>query len=150
MSTSVPPIPKGYSQVTPYLVVDDAAKMIDFLRDAFDAKELRRMAPPGGKIGHAEVRIGDSMIMLADANSQFTAGRTGIHLYLPDVDEVYQRALRAGATTLRAPENQFYGDRSAVVRDAWGNWWSISTHIEDVSDEEMARRAQALHAKAAQ
>jgi PhnB protein len=150
MSTNVKPVPDGFSSVTPYLVVDGAAKMIDFLRDAFGAKELRRMAMPGGKIGHAEVRIGESMVMLADANPQFGAQQAGIHLYLPGVDEVYQRALRAGATTLREPADQFYGDRSAVVRDAWGNWWSISTHVEDVSDEEMARRAQEMQKKMAE
>ena len=141
----VKPVPDGYHAVTPYLVVAGAARFIDFLREAFGAEELRRFGKPDGVIGHAEVRIGDSVIMLADACPEFSATRAGVLLYLPDADAVYQRALRAGAESLREPADQFYGDRSATVRDAWGNWWNIATHIEDVSEEEMQRRAQHLH-----
>jgi uncharacterized glyoxalase superfamily protein PhnB len=145
MSTAVNHLPKGYQHVMPYLVVNGAAKMIDFLREAFGAEECRRFAKPDGVVGHAEVRIGDSIVMLADATEQFTPTQAGVHLYLPGVDEVYHRALRAGAVSLREPADQFYGDRSAVIRDPWGNWWSISTHVEDLTDEEMSRRAQAAH-----
>jgi PhnB protein len=143
---SAKPVPDGYHSVTPYLVVAGAAKMLDFLRDAFGAQEIRRFDKPGGIVGHAEVRIGDSVIMLADACPEFPATQAGIHLYLPNVDAVYERALRAGGTSLRPPADQFYGDRSAVVRDAAGNWWSISTHIKDISEEEMRRHAQAAQA----
>jgi PhnB protein len=116
--------------------------MLDFLRDAFGAQEIRRMAKPDGIVGHAEVRIGDSVVMLADACSEFPATQAGIHLYLPDVDAAYDRAIAAGAVSMRAPADQFYGDRSAVVRDFSGNWWSLSTHIKDIPEEELQRLAQ--------
>lgn len=134
----------GYDTVAPYLVVAGAAQMLDFLRDAFGAEETRRFAKPDGVIGHAEVRIGESVIMLADACPEFPATKAGIHLYLPEVDAVYERALRAGGVSMQAPANQFYGDRSAVVGDACGNWWCIATRIEDLSDEEMHRRAEGV------
>lgn len=143
MSSPVPAVPEGYQTVIPYLVVAGAAKMLDFLRDAFGAEETRRFAKPDGAVGHAEVRIGESVIMLADACPEFPATSAGIHLYLPEVDTVYERALRAGAVSLQPPKDQFYGDRSAVVRDARGNWWCIATHVEDLSDEEMQRRVEA-------
>ena len=139
---SAKPVPDGYSSVTPYLVVTGAARMLDFLREAFGAREIRRFAKPDGIVGHAEVRIGDSVIMLADACPEFPATQAGVHLYLPEVDKVHERAVRAGAISMRSPADQFYGDRSAVVRDFSGNWWSISTHIKDISDEEMLRLAQ--------
>jgi len=141
MSSPVSPVAPGYHSVTPYLVVDGAQRVIDFARDAFGAQELRRMAGPDGRIGHAELRIGDSVVMLADACPEFPATRAGLHLYLADVDAVYERALRVGGVSLQPPSDKFYGDRSATVADPAGNWWSISTHIEDMSDEEMQRRA---------
>jgi uncharacterized glyoxalase superfamily protein PhnB len=139
---SVNPVPDGYDSVAPYPVVTGASRMIDFLREAFGARELRRFGKPDGVVGHAEVKIGDSIVMLADACPEFPATQAGIHLYLPDVDAAYERAVRAGAVSLRPPADQFYGDRSAVIRDFSGNWWSISTHIKDISEEELQRLAQ--------
>ena len=143
MQPSVSPVPDGYQAVIPYLVVSGAAEILKFLHDAFGAEEKRCFTKPDGTIGHAEVRIGGSVIMLADACPEFPATKAGIHLYLPDVDAVYQRALRAGAESVQAPTNQFYGDRSATVRDRAGNWWCIATHIENLTDDEMRQRAQA-------
>lgn len=136
---SVKPIPDGYHSVTPYLAVKGAAGLIDFMKEAFGAEEAFRMGD--NPIMHAEMRIGDSMVMLGDAQDEVMPAQ--IHLYMPDVDATYQRALKAGAKSTREPENQFYGDRSAGVKDAFGNTWWIATHIEDVPPEEMARRAQA-------
>jgi len=139
------PIPDGYHTVTPYLVVQGAAKVIDFMREAFEAEETFRMAQPDGTIGHAEVRIGDSVVMLGDASGAENPPMPGmIHLYVNDADAVYERALRAGATSLREPADQFYGDRSAGVKDVAGNHWWIATHIEDVSPEEIEKRAAAV------
>lgn len=136
----VPPIPEGYNSVSPYLVVEGAESMISFLQATFGAEVLRKMTRPDGAIGHAEVRIGDSVVMLADAAP--TAPM--LHVYVDDVDAAYARALEAGGTSLRAPEDQFYGDRSAGVVDAFGNQWWLATHKEDVSEAELARRAAAV------
>jgi uncharacterized glyoxalase superfamily protein PhnB len=138
----VKPVPEGRGCVSPYLIVEGAARVIDLLRQAFGATELHRTARPDGAIMHAEVQIGDSVIMLAEANPQFPAMPAMVHVYVPDVDAAYERALRAGATSQRAPENQFYGDRSAGVKDAGGNLWWIATHKEDVPPDELARRAE--------
>jgi PhnB protein len=141
------PVPQGYATVTPYLCVSDATKLIDFLKQAFDAQLIFKMDGPGGRIMHAEMTIGDSRIMLAQpAPGQETHAM--IHLYMPDADAVYKRALAAGATSVREPADQFYGDRSAGVRDEFGNQWYIATHIEDVSQEEMERRMAAMKATA--
>jgi len=140
---AVKPIPDGYHTVTPYLVLRDAAGLIEFLQQAFDAEEIERMQAPDGGITHAEVRIGDSVIMMGDANESVPPMPAMIHLYLEDSDAAYQRALEAGATSLREPEDQFYGDRTGGVQDAFGNQWWLATHIEDVSPEEMRRRAEA-------
>jgi len=139
---AVRPIPEGYHTVTPYLVVEGASRLIEFMREAFGAVERSRFGD-GDRITHGEVQIGDSIIMLSDgqpAQPQFPAM---IHLYVDDCDAVYRRALAAGATSLREPADQFYGDRSAGVSDAFGNQWWIATHAEDVSDEEMHRRMAA-------
>lgn len=140
---AVKPIPEGFRTVTPYLVVEGAAGLIDFLQQAFDAREVFRMAGPNDTVGHAEVRIGDSMVMLADASAQHPAQSCMICLYVEDVDAVYRRAIAAGATSIKEPANQFYGDRSGGVRDATGTQWWISTHVEDVSPEELQKRAAA-------
>jgi len=141
------PVPPGYATVTPYLCVADAAKLIGFLTQAFDAKLIFKMDGPGGKIMHAEMTIGDSRIMIGQpAPGQETHAM--IHLYLPDADGFYARAIAAGATSVREPADQFYGDRSAGVRDQFGNQWFIATHIEDVSEEEMERRMAAMKATA--
>lgn len=141
---AVKPIPEGYHTVTPYLVVEGAAGLIDFLKQAFDATEVFRMPGPNDTIGHAEVKIGNSMIMLADAGAEHPACPSMICLYVEDVDTLYQRAIAAGATSIKEPANQFYGDRSGGVKDASGMHWWISTHIEDIAPEEVERRAAAV------
>ncbi|MGH9033163.1 MAG: VOC family protein [Acidimicrobiia bacterium] len=148
---AVKPIPEGYHTVTPYLVVRGAADAIDFYREAFGAEESFRMAEPSGKIGHAEIRIGDSPIMLADeypemgARAPETVGGSPVSMtiYVDDVDSVFARAVAAGATAERPVEDQFYGDRAGSLRDPFGHAWHVHTHIEDVPAEEMAERAKA-------
>lgn len=142
---SVKAIPEGHHTVTPYLVVDDAARLIDFLKQAFQAVEIHRMQGPDGRVRHAEVKIGDSMVMLGEAQGQWKALPCALYLYLENCDAVYQQALKAGATSLTEPADQFYGDRQGGVIDPFGNQWWIATHIEDVSSEEMARRAASRH-----
>ena len=139
----VNPIPEGYHTVTPYLVVQGAGKLIDFMKAAFGAQEIVRMLQPDGSIGHTEMRIGDSMVMLGEARDQWKAMPTTLYLYLENVDAVYARALAAGATPVSEPKNQFYGDRSGAVQDMCGNFWWMATHVEDVSEEEMKRRMDA-------
>jgi uncharacterized glyoxalase superfamily protein PhnB len=140
--------PDGYHNVTPYLVVDGAAKLIDFLQEVFDAEEVERFAAPGNRIGHAEVRIGDSVVMLGDAGGEHQPRQTMQYVYVDDADAVYQRALAAGAVSVQAVADQFYGDRSGGVKDPFGNLWWIATHIEDVPPAELKRRAQAAMEKA--
>jgi len=140
---AVKPIPEGYHTVTPYLVVEGAAKLIDFVKQAFGAQMVEEPTTgPDGSILHAEVQIGDSRVMLSDATSQYPPLPTMLYVYVKDADATYQSALRAGATSLMEPADQFYGDRNAGVQDACGNRWWIATHKEDVPAEEMARRAQ--------
>jgi PhnB protein len=145
---AVTPIPEGYHSVTPYLIVDDAAKLLKFVKEAFGAEEKVMMPGQKGKIGHAEVKIGDSIIMLSDASEseQGKAMPSVIHLYVDDSDKTYRQALEAGATQVRELRDEFYGDRSGGVRDSLGNQWWISTHVEDVPPEEMAERAKAAMA----
>lgn len=138
----VKPIPEGYRSVTPYLVVEGAAAVLDFVKEAFGAEEKFRMDTPHGTIGHAEVQIGDSMVMLGDAGDQNPAMPAMIHLYVDDCDATYERALAAGGTSEREPTDQFYGDRSAGVRDSAGNLWWIATHVEDVPEDELAKRME--------
>jgi PhnB protein len=148
---AVKPIPDGYHTVTPYLIVKGAARAIDFYKQAFGATELFRMEAPGGKIGHAEIRIGDSPIMLADEHPEMGAlspqsrGGTSVSilLYVEDADKLTEQAVAAGATVLRPIQNQFYGDRSASLADPFGHQWHIATHVEDVPVEEMRKRAEA-------
>jgi PhnB protein len=146
------PIPDGYHSVTPYLVVKGASRAIDFYKQAFGATELMRMEGPGGSIGHAEIKIGNSPVMLADEHpdmgfrSPQTLGGAGVSLmvYVDDVDEVFPRAVSAGAKELRAVQNQFYGDRSGTLEDPFGHVWTVSTHVEDVPSDEMLRRSREL------
>jgi len=140
---AVKAIPDGYHSVTPYLIVRGAAQLIDFLKEAFGAQETFRM-PGGGGIMHAEVRIGDSAVMMSDAMAEYGPMPTMIHLYVEDVDAVYKRALEAGATPVQELKDQFYGDRAGGVRDAFGNLWYIATHVEDVPFEELQRRQQEM------
>ena len=139
---AVKPIPDGYHSVTPYLVVQGVAKLIDFLKQAFDAKEIERMAGPDGSVMHGEVRIGDSVVMMGEAWGESKPIAAALYLYVNDTDVTYRRSLQAGATPLREPADQFYGDRSGGVKDPAGNQWWIATRKEDVSPEELARRAE--------
>ena len=140
---AVKPIPEGYSTFTPYFVVEGATDFIEFLKKGFGAEEMFRFPAPGGKLGHAEVRIGSSIVMLADTSPDYPPSRMNSYLYVPDVDATYKKVLATGAQSKREPANQFYGDRVATLTDRWGNTWSIGTHVEDVSPEEMERRMKA-------
>lgn len=136
--------PDGYHTITPYLIVEDAAGLIDFITKAFGGQERMRMPGVNGGVGHAEVQIGDSIVMLADsAEADNNIRMPGmINLYVEDCDAAYEAALAAGATSQQKPQTKFYGDRNAGVQDAFGNIWFISTHVEDVPPEEMGKRAQ--------
>ncbi|HYX74245.1 MAG TPA: VOC family protein [Steroidobacteraceae bacterium] len=143
-------IPEGYRTATPYLIVQGAADAIEFYKRAFGATEMLRMADPQGRVGHAEIRIGDSVIMLADEHPgmgyrgprALGGSSVSILLYLEDVDTVFERAVKAGARALRPVTNQFYGDRSGTLEDPFGHVWTIATHVEDVPPEELKRRAE--------
>jgi PhnB protein len=143
-------IPDGYHSVTPYLIINGAAAAIEFYKRAFGATELMRMASPDGKIGHAEIRIGDSTVMLADEHpamgyrSPQSLGGAGVSLmvYVERVDEVFKRAVGGGAKELQPLKDQFYGDRSGTLQDPFGHTWTLATHIEDVPPDEMRRRAE--------
>jgi PhnB protein len=155
---NVKPIPEGYPQVTPYLAVDDANAAIEFYSTVLGARERMRMDAPGGKVGHAELEIGDSLVMLTDefpdmgAVSPKTVGGTPVTImvYVDDVDAAWDRALQAGAKPLRQLENQFYGDRTGQFEDPFGHRWSIATHIEDVPPDEMQRRAVEMEQRMAE
>jgi PhnB protein len=146
------PIPDGYQSVTPYLIVGGAAKAIDFYKRAFGAKERMRLPMPDGRIGHAEIEIGNSVVMLADefpqmgVKSPVTIGGTpvGICLYVTDVDAVFKQAIAAGGKEEKPLQNQFYGDRSGTLIDPFGHKWTVATHIEDVPPEEINRRMAAM------
>ena len=144
---SIQPIPEGYHSITPYLMVRGAARLIDFLKQAFGATERARHNLPDGSIMHAEVQIGDSILMLGDARGDCHPTTAALYLYVPDVDAVYQRAVRAGAAVTMELADQFYGDRSGAVTDPAGNRWWIATHNEDVAAGELERRAQAFIAQ---
>ena len=136
------PIPEGYHTVTPYLVVDGAEKIIAFMTEAFGAKpHFGPMKRPDGKVMHAEMKIGDSVVMISDSNERAKANTSMLHLYVPNVDAVYQKAVKAGGISEMEPTNQFYGDRSGGVKDPAGNRWYIGTHVEDVSPAELKKRA---------
>jgi PhnB protein len=136
---SVKPIPDGVSKVSPYLIVKDVVKTIDFLKKVFDAEEIERMTLPDETVNHGSVRIGDSVIMMG-ANPQSPPMPTMLYVYVEDTDASYKRAIKTGAESIMEPLNQFYGDRNAAVKDSDGIQWWIATHVEDVSAEEMQKR----------
>ncbi len=152
---SVQSVPDGYPRVIPYLSVDGASAAIEFYIKVFGARERMRLPNPDGRIGHAELEIGDALIMLADSfpemsiQSPHQLGGTAVTImvYVEDVDAVFERAIQAGASASRAVQDQFYGDRSGQFIDPYGHRWSIATHIEDLTDEEMMRRAAELDAQ---
>ena len=143
-------IPKDYNSVTPYLIVKGAAQAIDYYMKVFGATELFRMNGPDGKVGHAELKIGNSHIMLADENPKMGEGHVAaasvggspvsLYVYLPDVDAVVKRAEAEGAKILKPVQDQFYGDRSGFIRDPFGHLWGVATHVEDVSPKELEER----------
>ena len=142
MAAKVKPVPEGFHTVTPYLVVDGAEKVIRFMKEAFEAQPIfEPMMRPDGKVMHAEFKIGNSIVMISDSSERAQATSSMLYLYVPNVDAVYQKALKAGATSLMEPVDQFYGDRSGGVKDAAGNHWHIGTHIEDLSPAELKKRA---------
>ena len=151
---SVQPVPEGYHTLTPYLAVDDAAKAIEYYARAFGAKERVRMDAPDGKIGHAELEIGDSLVMLSDpfpqastrSPSDLGGTSASVFMYVEDVDAVVKKAVAEGATITNEVEDQFWGDRFGTITDPFGHVWAIATHVEDVPPEEMAERAKAAMA----
>ena len=145
---TVEPIPEGFHTVTPFLLADDAAALMTFIEKAFGGEVMHVTKSGDGLIRHATIRIGDSHIMLADGTESYKSAPAMLHLYVQDVDEWYHQALSAGARSIREPEDQFYGDRSAGVEDAWHNQWWMATHIEDVSDKEMKKREEGFRKEA--
>lgn len=151
MGTDVKPIPEGYHSVTPYLIVKDAVRALAFYAEAFGATEVMRFMQPDGRVGHAEIRIGDSHVMLADdapelgykSPQAFGGTPVTMMVYVEDVDATVARAVAAGATLTRPVQDQFYGDRTGGLTDPFGHVWYVATHVEDVSLEEMNRRAAA-------
>ena len=146
------PIPDGYPSLTPYLIVRDGAAAIDFYQKAFGARLRLKLDGPGGKVGHAELEIGDSVVMLADEHPEigargpaaFGGSPVGLHLYIPDVDAVVACAVANGARLVHPVENKFYGDRMGTIEDPFGHKWYVTTHVEDVPHDEIARRAAAM------
>ena len=144
---SVQPIPPGYHTITPYLVVDDVAREVEFLTRAFEAKLRHKNEDGAGEIVHAELELGDSRVMAGKSSGPNRPTRAMLYLYVADTDSLYASALLAGAKSVLAPSDQFYGDRIAGVADPFGNEWWLATHVEDVSDEELRRRMGGAAAK---
>jgi len=156
MPNSVKPIPDGHRTVAPYLAIKNAAAALEFYKQGFGAIETYKLIVPDGRVGHAEIRLGDSLIMLSDEFPEFGGkapealggSPVSIHLYVEDVDAFVKRAVAAGARELKPVANQFYGDRSGQLQDPFGHLWWVATHKEDVASDEMQRRVRALFAKA--
>ena len=144
MTTKTAYQPEGYQSVIPYLHVNGARKLIAFMKEVFEAKEIAVYPRPDGTVGHASLRIGDSVIELADMSAEWPAMPCALQVYVPDTDAAYNRALKAGASSVLPPATQFYGDRTASVRDSCGNNWYIATQIEVVSREEVDKRIEAM------
>jgi PhnB protein len=141
----VNPVPAGYHTLTPYVLVKGGTPFIDFLKKAFNAKEISKAETPDGTIMNAEIKIGDSMLMLADAAREYAPSQASFYLYVENTDLMYKQAIDAGAVSIMEPADQFYGDRNAGVKDPFGNTWWIATRIEDVSGEEIKKRAEAIN-----
>lgn len=139
---SVKAIPEGMHTVTPYMVVNGGNDLIRFIEQSFNGKTVSIMKTQDGKVMHASVQIGDSQVMVSDANEKYPAGSCRLYLYVDDVDATYKKALNAKGTSLREPTDEFYGDRSCGVKDSWGNEWWVATHIEDVDEEELEKRGK--------
>ena len=152
MTATVKAIPEGYEGATPYLIIKGATDALEFYKKAFGATEIMRMPAPGGTIGHAEIKIGKAIIMLADefpdmnckSPQAYGGSPVSIMIYVPDVDRFVKRAVDAGATVVRPLENKFYGDRAASLEDPFGHQWHFATHVEDVPPDEMEKRAKAV------
>ena len=138
-------IPAGHHTIVPYLLVKGVGKLLDFLSQAFGAEVLDRMEQPDGLVRHAQVRLGDSRLMMGEACEEYPPMPASLYFYVPDTDAAFHRALLAGATTIMPPADQFYGDRNAGVKDCAGNIWWLATHLEDLSAEELRKRAAARH-----
>ncbi|MDF3203278.1 VOC family protein [Pseudomonas sp. 1912-s] len=148
---SVKPIPEGYHSITPYLGIDKAAEAIEFYKQAFGATEVMRLDMPDGKVGHAELRIGDSPIMMASPCGEMSFGSPGkehpsvcLHLYVQDVDQQFARAIKAGGTAISEPKDQFYGDRSGTLKDPFGHVWFLATRKEDLTEAQVRQRAEEM------
>jgi uncharacterized glyoxalase superfamily protein PhnB len=139
----IKPIPEGYHTITPYLGVQGADELIDFMKQVFEATEIERLTNTDGTIKHAEVRIGDSVVMISEARGEWKPMPGAFYLYVSDADAIYRRALQGGAASLMEPVDTFYGNRESGVKDQFGNYWWIATHKEDVSPEEMQKRFEA-------
>ena len=145
-------IPKGYNTITPYLVIKGAAKAIEYYKNVFGATVVERMDGPDGRVGHAELQIGDSRIMLADENpsmgarsaESIGASPVSLYVYIPDCDQVVEKAVAGGAKILKPVQDQFYGDRSGFIQDPFGHLWGVATHVEDVSPQEMKERMKKM------
>ncbi len=147
-------VPEGYNSITPYLIIKGAAQAIDYYKRVFGATVVVRMDGPNGSVGHAELEIGNSRIMLADENPSMGTGHSSaatigaspvsLYLYIPDVDKVVQRAVAEGAKILKPVQDQFYGDRSGFIQDPYGHYWGIATHVEDVSPQELEKRMKKM------
>ena len=141
---SINPIPEGFHTVTPYLLVSGVRKLRDVVQAACDAEVTECMERPDGTVMHAQARIGDSFIMMGDPHGRYEPQQSSLYLYVPDTDKVYAQALAAGAESVMEPADQFYGDRAGQFQDPFGHRWSVATHVEDVSADEMRRRAAAM------
>jgi PhnB protein len=142
-TSEVKTVPEGYHSVNPFLIVEGAPKLIQFLKQTFEARVEESVERPDGRIAHAELTVGDSIIMMADATPKYGATEVHLYVYLENVDLTFKRALEAGASMVQEPADQFYGDRTAAVKDPTGNYWWIAQHVEDVSPEELERRMKA-------
>ena len=141
-SKTVKPIPEGMHTVTPFLVVNQGAMLLEFIKKAFNGKVTAQLDGEDGKVMHATIKIGDSTIMVSDASERIGPVQSMLHVYVDDVDKVYNQALNAKGQSIREPQDEFYGDRSAGILDPWENQWWIATHVEDVTDDEIRRRAE--------